>query len=256
MLHRHADNILARLRHAVGNRRAPVIVDTDDRGAVPLHARHQPLLHCGVMFDAAVTVDMIFGDIEQDANARIEGRREIDLVRRHLDHMNATRRRRLQRQDRGADVTAHLGVVACLAHQVRDQRRGGGLAVGAGDGDERRIGRMALALAAEQFDVADHFDASLLRGDHGPVRLGMGQRHARRQHQRCEIRPGDRPQIRGDETGPRRFRHLRQCVVTGDHLRATRLQRMTACKPRSAEAEHGNRLALEGSDRRHAFTAA
>ena len=42
---------------------------------------------------------------------------------------------------------------------MRDQRRGGRLAVGAGDGDERRVGRDPPPLAAEQLDVADDLDA-------------------------------------------------------------------------------------------------
>ena len=170
--------------------------------------------------------------------------------------MDAAFRRRRQRQDRGADVAAHLGVVTGLAHQMRDQRRGRGLSVGAGDGDERCVRCMKLALAAEQFDVADHLDARLLRCNHRPVRLRMGQRHARRQHQHSKIRPRHVAQIGGRETGLCRFRELRWRVVAGDHFRPARLQRMTARKPRSAEAEHGNRLTLEGSDRRHVVTAA
>ena len=130
-------------------------------GALRLHAGDQPLLHRGVMLQRAVTVDMVFADIEQNADGRIERRREIDLVGRHLDHMHAAHPRRLQRQDRGADIAAHLGVVAGDLHQMRDQRGRGRLAVGAGDRDERRIRRMAAALAAEQFDVADHLDAGL-----------------------------------------------------------------------------------------------
>ena len=43
--------------------------------------------------------------------------------------------------------------------QMCDQRRGGRFAVGAGDGDERRIRRELAPLAAEQLDVADHLDA-------------------------------------------------------------------------------------------------
>ena len=88
---------------------------------------------------------MVFADVEQDADGRIERGRKIDLIGRHLDDVDAARARRLQRQDRGADIAAHLGVVAGDAQQMRDQRRGGRLAVGAGDGDERRIRRMTPA---------------------------------------------------------------------------------------------------------------
>ena len=128
---------------------------------------------------------------------------KIDLVGRHLDDVHAPHARRLQRQDRGADIAAHLGVVAGDAHQMRDQRRGGRFAVGAGDGDERRIRRMTPPLPAKQFDIADHLNAGLARRQHRPVRRRVGERRARRQHQGREIRPRHLPQIRGDEAGLR-----------------------------------------------------
>ncbi len=173
------------------------------------------------------------------------------MIRRHLDDVDPPHPRRLQRQDRGADIAAHLGVVAGEAHQMRDQRGGGRFAVGAGDGDERRIRGVAAAFAAKQFDVADHFDAGLLRGRHGPVRTGMGERRARRQHQGCEIRPRHLSQIRGDESRLRGFREFFSAVVAGDHFRAAGPERVTARKARAAEAEHRNRLAGEGGDGDH-----
>jgi len=75
---------------------------------------------------------------------------------------------------------------------MRDQRRGGRFAVGAGDGDERRIRGVTAPFAAKQFDVADHFDAGLLRGQHGPVRTGVGERRA----------PASAPGLRNSSTGP------------------------------------------------------
>ena len=48
---------------------------------------------------------------------------------------------------------------------------------------KRRARRARRALAAEQFDVADDLDARRLRQRHRPMRLGMGQRHAGRQHE-------------------------------------------------------------------------
>ena len=47
---------------------------------------------------------------------------------------------------------------------MRDQGRRRGFAIGAGNGDEWRIRRMRAPFAAKQFDVADNFDARLLRG--------------------------------------------------------------------------------------------
>src|SRR5947209_13770201 len=45
---------------------------------IALHAAHQPFLDRSVMFDAAMAVDMVLADIEQDADAGIERRRQID----------------------------------------------------------------------------------------------------------------------------------------------------------------------------------
>ena len=135
------------------------------------------------MLQRAVAIDMVFADIKQNADGRIERGREVDLVGRHLDDMHAPHPRRLQREDRGADIAAHLGVVACDLHQMRDQRGRGGLAVGAGDGDERRVRRVTPSLAAEQFDVADHLNAGLACHQHRPMRRRMGERRAGRQDQ-------------------------------------------------------------------------
>ena len=189
ILHGDAHHAFSRLIETIGDVAAPDVVDADDAGALRLHAGNQARLHGGIMLQRAVTIDVVFADIEQDADGRIERGREIDLVGRHLDHMHAAHPRRLQRQDRGADIAAHLGVVAGDLHQMRDQRCRGRLAVGAGDGDERRIRRVAAPLAAEQFDIADHLDAGLARQQHAPVRRRMGERRAGRQYQRGEIRP-------------------------------------------------------------------
>ncbi len=220
-----------------------------------LHAGDQARLHRGVVFQRAVAVDMVFADIEQNADRRIERGRKIDLVGRHLDHMHPPHPRRLQRQDRGADIAAHLGVVAGDLHQMRDQRRRGRLAVGAGDRHERRIRRVTPAFAAKQLDVADHLDAGLPRRQHAPMRRRMGQRRAGRQNQGCEIRPGHGAQIGGDEAGLRRLDDVVGAVVTGDHFRAARLQGVAACKPGAAEAEDGDRLAGEGGDGDQRLTA-
>ena len=203
------------------------------------------------MLQRAVTVDMVLADIEQNADRRIERGRQIDLVGRHLDHMHAAHARRLQRQDRSADIAAHLGVVAGDLHQMRDQRRRGRLAVGAGDGDERRVRRMAAAFTAEQFDVADHLTAGLPRHQHRPMRRRMRQRRAGRQDQRRKIRPRHRAQIGGGEAGLRRLGDILSAVVARDHFRAARLQGMAARKAGAAEAEHGDRLAREGGDGDH-----
>ena len=165
---------------------APVVVLADNGSPRGLD---QARLQGRVVLDGAVPVEVIGRDVEQHADAGIERRRQLDLEGRHLDDVEPIDGRRLQRQDRRADVAAHLHVAAGRAQDVGDQRRGGRLAVGAGNGDERRVGRQLGALAAEQLDVADDLDAGGLGLGDRPVRRGMRERHARRQHQRRKPRP-------------------------------------------------------------------
>ena len=95
-LHRYAGDSAARLLDPIRDRCTEMIVHADNGRAAALDARHQSLLHRRVVLDGAVAIDMILGDVQQNADARIERWREIDLVRRHLDHMDSAFCRRLQ----------------------------------------------------------------------------------------------------------------------------------------------------------------
>ena len=104
----------------------------------------QPLLDRRVVLHRAVPVEMVGRDVEQHADRRARatarGRSGTTSI-----SMTWTRfvGRRLERQDRGADIAAHLHVAPGLAQDVGDERRRRRLAVGAGDGDERRVRRDA-----------------------------------------------------------------------------------------------------------------
>ena len=135
--------------------------------------------------------------------------------------------------------------------RMRDQRCGGRLAVGAGDRDERRVGRVTLPLQAEQLDVADHADAGILRLEHGPVRHRMGQRHAGRQHQRREAVPRRGAQVGRGEAGVCGFSHARGVIIAGNHLGAAGTQRLAAREAGAAESKHRNSLAGKGRDGDH-----
>ena len=141
--HRDAhDRLAARRDQRSADRVAEDVVDADDRESSA--AGDQPLLDRGVVLHRAVAVEMVRRQVEQDADGRIERGREIDLVGRAFDHMEAVRRRRLER--RGSRVPILPPICASragAAQDMRDQRRGGRFAVGAGDGDERRRRRAA-----------------------------------------------------------------------------------------------------------------
>ena len=147
-----------------------------------------------------------------------------------------------EREDRGADIAAELRVVVRACEEMRDQRRGGGLAVGAGDRDERRVRRGAAPLAAEQLDVADHLDRGVAREADGPVRRRMGERHAGREHQRGDPAPVDAAQIGDRNAGGARLLDARLGVVERHHIGAAGQQRARAREPGRAEAEQRDLL--------------
>src|SRR3982074_1068654 len=95
IFHGDANDPLAGLLDPVGRVPAPVVIDADDGGAMLLYARDQPLLDGGIMFERAVAIDVVFADIEQDADGGIERRRQVNLVRRHLDDVDPSHPRRL-----------------------------------------------------------------------------------------------------------------------------------------------------------------
>ena len=249
--HRDADDALAGLLQPIGDGPAPIVIDADDGSPLVRHAGDQAFLHRRVVIHGAVAIEMIFAEVDQDADRGIERGSEIDLVGRALDDVNAARARRLERQDRGADIAAELRVEAGRRREMRDQRRGGRFAVGAGDGDERRVGREAAALAAEQLDIADHLDGGFLRKPDHPMRRRMGERNAGRQHQRRDPRPVGVAQIGGGNAGGIGLRHALRIVVVADDVGAAGKERTRAHQPRAAQPEHGDLFAGEGRDRDH-----
>ena len=94
---------------ALGDVAAPVVVLADDRVR---RARDEARLEGGVVLHGAVPVEVVGRDVEQHADAGRQRGRQLDLERRHLDDVDAILGRRLQIQDGGADVAAHLRV-AC-----------------------------------------------------------------------------------------------------------------------------------------------
>ena len=166
------------------------IVDADDGRALLLDAGDKTLLHRGIPFERAVAIDMVLADVEQDADGRIERWREIDLVGRHLDDVNPAGARRLKRQDRGADVAAHLGVVTgerasecAISAVVVDLPLVPVIATNGASGAWRRLSRQKSSMSPITSTPACR--AASTR----PVRRRMGERRARRQHQGGEIRP-------------------------------------------------------------------
>ena len=148
-----------------------------------------------------MTIEMVLAEIDEDTDRWIERRGKIDLIGRDLDDMRHGRARRLEREDRGADIAADLGLVPGAAQEMRGKRGGGRFAVGPGDGDERRVRSIGASLTAKQLDVADDLDGGIVRETHRPVRRRVSERHARGKHQCGNLRPVDLPQIGGRDAG-------------------------------------------------------
>ena len=165
------------------NGRGVIVIDASDHLAVLRRLPEKPRLDGGIIVHAAMAVDMIGRQVGQDADIRRQARRQVDLEAGHFQHIDGLGRRRRQLQHRLADIAADLGVEAALGEDVSHQRGGGGLAVGAGDGDHRRLGG-AVGIGAnfmgEQFDIADDANLGAIGMFHHAMRLGMGQRHAGR----------------------------------------------------------------------------
>eukprot|EP01037_Dinobryon_pediforme_P019780 gene19779-20255_t len=109
---------------------------------------------------------------------------------------------------------------------MRDERRRRRFAVGAGNGDEGRVRAKRRALAAEELDVADDLDTRRAGEADAPVRLGMGERHAGRQHEGGEARPVGRAQVLDIDAGGAGGIAPGLAVVPGDDIRATGDERL------------------------------
>ena len=166
-----------------------------------------------------------------------------------LEDVDPAGRGRRQLEHRRADIAADIGIEPGRAQHMAGERGGGRLAIGAGDGNQARPGPGNLA--DEDLGVADHLDAGGPRLVDAPVRAGMGQGNARRQHQRREL-----PEIGGGEIADRDAGGSRSgagigAIVAGHHLGAARHQGGGAGEARAGEAEQRDPSALEAGGGEH-----
>ena len=232
----------------VGDGSAPVVVDDDDRAR---RLGDEPLLDPGVAVEGAVAVEVVGRDVEENADRRVDARRKVDLERRALDDVEATRPRRVEREDRGADIAAELNVAIRLLEKMRDQRRRRRLAVGAGDRDERRRRHMGPPLAAEQLDVADHLDAGRL--GRSTVQCGSGWVSGTPGVSTSAAKPRQSTRARSPIGMPADGRRgdARPACRPRRHQRAAGDERCRRRPAAAAEAEDRDALAGEGGDRDH-----
>ena len=164
--HRHGDDAGTRRascrRHArEGSSSTPITAQSP-----ALLAGEDVLLGGDIARHVAMAVDMVGRDVEPDRDMGAEG---LAAARAGRTTARAHRCRPAERREverAAADIAADLAARAGLGQDMADQRRGGRLAVGAGDADEARL-RLGTG---QQLDVAD----DLLAG--GARRRGHGMR--------------------------------------------------------------------------------
>ena len=83
------------------------------------------------------------------------------------------------------------------------------------------------------------------------MRLGMGQRHAGRQHQCGDARPIEFAQIPRLEAGGLRRDHALVAVIEGDNLGTARSKRARRQQTRTAEAKDRDLLTSKNGDGDH-----
>ena len=147
--------------------------------ALRLH-REQPRLGRGIGLEPVITVEMIGRDVEQHRDIAIERLRQVDLIARQLQHIDAALRQRLLLKDRQPDVSAESRRNAGGLQNVVDQRDGSGLTVRAGNADDL-VRRQRGARLGEELDVAD--DGRVFGAGERRDVVGI-ERHARRNDKR------------------------------------------------------------------------
>src|SRR6266581_1557042 len=165
-----SDRLSSGQRHRQAARVAPV----EDLDAV---ARKDPRLGAGVVVEAAVAVQMVFGDVEDRSGVGGKRVRRLELEARELQHPQPRGPSQLlaaheRIEHRRADIAGDLAVGPRGFRHRAGKRRDGALAVGARHRDDPRS--PARHRLREQLDIAEHFDT----GNHRSPHAGLRERHS------------------------------------------------------------------------------
>ena len=243
-----------------------VIAVEHHRASSAKHAR----LGRRVSLHAAVPVQMVLRDVEHCGRRRLEGMCGVQLKAGQLQHPDIGQGIGLQPfgervQQRGADVAGHGHCFARALCELARERRHGGLAIGARDGDDGgRVAALRLQIGqrlAEQVQLARHGHAAprcfvqhglqLGRGQagaaqhagHGFIHQAGGQCAARKAHafrqagalRRSLARVGHRHPIALAQA-PARHRQPRKAQTQNQHVCAHRLTSASALPARPCTA--------------------
>ncbi len=124
-----------------------------------------------VLVEIDVAIEMVVGDVEDGRRRRIQRPGGLQLKTGKLQHPDLRQRIGILRihqgrQGRRRNIAGNADGLARGAQQMAGQRGGGGLAVGAGDGQHRNIPAQTAQRLGKQFDLADHRNSGGTGVDH------------------------------------------------------------------------------------------
>jgi hypothetical protein len=90
-----------------GDRLAGRVVDADDGEAASAARVEDALLRGDVAVHAAMAVEVVGRDVEENGDVEARRRAQLELVARHLEHVGAVLALPRQRERGHADVAAH-----------------------------------------------------------------------------------------------------------------------------------------------------
>src|SRR6185437_1404976 len=117
---------------------ADVVVDADDGGMPRALAMEEPPLCGDVTVHAAVAVEVVGRDVEQNRDVEHQVVRQFELVGAELQHVSVVSAERLEQQRGYAEIAAHRYLAAGFGQNVGGQGCGRRFAVGAGDAGKTR----------------------------------------------------------------------------------------------------------------------
>ncbi len=100
-----------------GDAFADVVIEADHRRLARGLASEDALFRGDITFHAAVAVEMIGRDVEQDRDVENEALGQFELIGAHLEHVDAIGAERLERQRRYAEIAADRNM--CIPASAR-----------------------------------------------------------------------------------------------------------------------------------------
>src|SRR5665213_1338549 len=127
------------MRQRIGDLAARRIVDADNGGGRAACVFEDAALGGDVAIHAAMPVEMVGRQIEPHRHIERRAVDQIELIGAEFQDINAVGAEPVQRQGGGAEIAADRDLAPDRTQNMRDQRRRGRFAVGAGDADEARF---------------------------------------------------------------------------------------------------------------------